>query len=749
MLGRIRKKQKSLLVLSTEQTSLIDNMPQIVFVVNKAGEIVYINRIISTQTKESFIGKKISFQVDKGSRKKIEASIKEAFKGKAGSIIVDSVTFKQTTSLCQCFYSPIKKGPKIVGVVLAFSDIIDHQKSTQSEIIESLHEGVFIADKKGRFTYVNQAAAEIYGFTKPEELIGKNAMRFVDPSALKQLKQLSLKAIKEHVFPETYTTKMVTQSGEKKDVEVQITIRKENGKGIGAIGLIRDITAKVEAEKTLHLFMKGFESSPNSQLLIAYQNNTPVIKWVNKAFSKIYGYSSLEVQGKNPKVLSSGVQTAALYKEMWQNILNPEIGYWSGEIVNKKKDGSLINVILTITTIFDSSNEPIYFSASHIDITERKAVEERLSLTQFSMDNSSIPIYMFKKDGSIFYVNNAAINFLGYKKDELLNDKSIFEINPTVTKGSWGSLWGDVSKKRDVIFETTHRKQDGKEVPVEVSLNRIEHGGESFNLAFVRDITEKKLREKQAGEVDKMKSEFVSLASHQLRTPLTAIRWGVEILGEQLMDKMTPTQKSMLDDLNASTKRMVSLVTALLNLSRIESGRLKVDPKKVYIEDIVKEVVHELSPIANARNIQIHFKSSKKKLPKIAIDSDLTREVVSNLVGNAVKYSLSGAEPVIINIASSKDKKEYIISIQDHGIGIANDEQDRIFQKFFRSQEAIAKETDGNGLGLYIAKLIVDQVGARIWFESSVGKGTTFYLAIPKKGMIANEGEKTFTKSSV
>jgi PAS domain S-box-containing protein len=241
-------------------------------------------------------------------------------------------------------------------------------------------------------------------------------------------------------------------------------------------------------------------------------------------------------------------------------------------------------------------------------------------------------------------------------------------------------------------------------------------------------------------EVDRMKTEFVSVASHQLRTPLTAIKLFVEMLADEEVGKLNSKQKDYMENIDRSTKRMIELVNDLLNVSRIETGRLKIDPKPTQLDEFIQSIIDESAPVLKEHHCSIIFEKLVKKIPLVPIDQTLVHQVFHNLITNAIRYSADGGCGIYVKLDQKDDY--YVISVRDNGIGIPKNEQSRIFQKFFRADNAQKKVTEGNGLGLYVAKMIVEASGGKIWFESESGKGTTFYVTLPKEGMKVKKGEK-------
>lgn len=237
-------------------------------------------------------------------------------------------------------------------------------------------------------------------------------------------------------------------------------------------------------------------------------------------------------------------------------------------------------------------------------------------------------------------------------------------------------------------------------------------------------------------QLENAKDEFISLVSHQLRTPLTAARLSSEMLAEGIAGELTPAQKMYADNITAASIRMIGLVGDVLNISRIELGRVKVIPSKTDVNEIIKTQIKESGLLAKEKRTALEF-IPQSNLPKIALDTSVLKLMLDNLVSNAIRYTQSGGK---IKIKTSKHDNGVRVSISDNGIGIPEKDQERIFTRFYRADNAVKFEAEGTGLGLYLVKLISDTVGTNVWFESVKNKGTTFYIQLPLDGMKANEG---------
>jgi signal transduction histidine kinase len=240
-------------------------------------------------------------------------------------------------------------------------------------------------------------------------------------------------------------------------------------------------------------------------------------------------------------------------------------------------------------------------------------------------------------------------------------------------------------------------------------------------LIILHDIT----REKQ---IEKTKSEFVSITAHQLRTPLSGIKWTLQMLLDNDLGEITAEQRNFIQKTYKANERVISVINDLLNVTRIEEGKFLHKIDLVNMEDIVEEVITSSQEVAQKKGIKLEFQKSEKKLPQVKVDIEKIEMVIQNLIENAIHYTPEKGE-VTVSLKYTNNEIEF--KVKDTGIGISKEEQKRLFTKFFRAPEAIAMETDGSGLGLFISKNIIDVHNGRIWFESEKGRGSTFYFVLP------------------
>lgn len=372
--------------------------------------------------------------------------------------------------------------------------------------------------------------------------------------------------------------------------------------------------------------------------------------------------------------------------------------------------------------------------------TEKGKLEEAKAKDEAILTSIGEGLVVTNKERYVILANTAAEEILGCGPGELLSTQWP-DLYPWVDEQGVpiqleeNAVYIALTQGKR-IFDNKHycMRKDGSRFPAAVTASPIKLG-EEVNGAIVvfRDISQEK-------EVDKAKTEFVSLASHQLRTPLSTISWYTESILAGDVGKISGELKDYLDQIYTSNRRMVDLVNALLDVSRLELGTFMIEPEPINIIEIVKPVVAEILPLAKERDITLQ-ESYAKDIPIILLDTKLTNIIFQNLLSNAVKYTPEHGK-VTLEVKVDDNHQALIIKVQDTGYGIPRRQQGKIFSKLFRADNVRVLDTTGTGLGLYIVKSIIENIGGEVWFESEEGKGTSFYVMIPLEGMKKKEGTK-------
>jgi PAS domain S-box-containing protein len=370
----------------------------------------------------------------------------------------------------------------------------------------------------------------------------------------------------------------------------------------------------------------------------------------------------------------------------------------------------------------------------------KKSIEKEKATDEAMISSIGDGIIAIDKNRKIKIVNQSALDMLGFKREELIGKDFIETIkiesdkeelvNPE-DRPSLQSLKTGQKNSVNVIW----LKKDLTKLAVQQTSSPIIQNNVTTGVILVfRDITKEK-------EIDRAKTEFVSLASHQLKTPLSSINWYTELLLDQDAGKLNTAQQDYMKEISKSNSRMIDLVNALLNVSRIDLGTFAIDPSPTHLDSIMKETLEDLKINIQEKGHKV-IEKYDKELPEISADPKLTRIIFDNLVTNAIKYTSKNG---LITISMKVDKMNKFIRVcvEDNGYGIPKDQQGKIFEKLYRADNAKLMDADGTGLGLYIIKSIVDRSGCKIFFESEENKGTKFCIEFPLSGMSKQKGEKS------
>lgn len=250
-------------------------------------------------------------------------------------------------------------------------------------------------------------------------------------------------------------------------------------------------------------------------------------------------------------------------------------------------------------------------------------------------------------------------------------------------------------------------------------------------LSSFNDISEDvKAILKNEKELSEIKSEFIATTAHQLRTPLSGINWALETIEKDPNNNLSDSQKNIIRRASQKNKELIQMVQELLTTSSIEKGELAYHFEEVAILDIIRSEFTEMKHMGEEKRIEVVFEDSKEEIPKIRADLERIEWVIQNLMENAIRYT-SKKGKITLSVERKNDK--IIVCVEDTGMGIEEKSREQVFKKFYRSKRAVERYNEGNGLGLYIARRIIEHHGGEIWFETEVDKGTKFCFTLPIK----------------
>lgn len=339
-------------------------------------------------------------------------------------------------------------------------------------------------------------------------------------------------------------------------------------------------------------------------------------------------------------------------------------------------------------------------------------------------------VFVVNKDLKVIVINKVAANMAGYKMEEILGTKYaeklkfIYEGDEKIND-EFISKAIETKTIQEMSNHTILVDKDGNEIPVADSATPLfDKDGEVIGcvVAF-RDVTKER-------NIEKAKTDFLSLASHQLRTPLSGTKWLIETIQRGITGKMTRQQKEYLGQIYNINERMIKLVFDILNVLRLESGAATIQKETIPISKLYDDLALMVEPAAKSKGVIL--RNILKNHKEVAVETDILmlQNILESFVSNAINYSSPGQEVIL---GANDEAATVIFFVKDSGIGIPKEEQERILEKFYRASNAKEFKPDGTGLGLYTASMLAEKIGAKISFESKKGKGTTFYLRVPKK----------------
>ncbi|MDZ8071082.1 MAG: response regulator [Nostoc sp. DedQUE08] len=362
---------------------------------------------------------------------------------------------------------------------------------------------------------------------------------------------------------------------------------------------------------------------------------------------------------------------------------------------------------------------------SQLDERQRTQGELRFSQARFARildiaDDAIISINGFQ---SITLFNQGAEKIFGYSAQEvigqgldLLLPQRFFQAHRqhVVDFGQSPNVARRMGERREIYG----RRKDGTEFPAEASISKIEMAEEIFYTVILRDITERKL-------IERMKDEFVSVVSHELRTPLTSIHGSLGMLASGLLATNSEQGKRLLQIATDSSERLVRLINDILDIERIESGKAKMEPEICNIVDLIVQAVNVMQPLADKAGVKV---SVSAESGQVLADCDRIVQTLTNLLSNAIKFSSAGST---VWLGAQPQENEVLLTVKDIGRGIPTDKLESIFERFQQVDSSDSRNHDGTGLGLAICKSIMQQHSGRIWAESVLGEGSTFYVTLP------------------
>ncbi|MFH1441263.1 MAG: PAS domain-containing sensor histidine kinase [Candidatus Omnitrophota bacterium] len=481
-----------------------------------------------------------------------------------------------------------------------------------------------------------------------------------------------------------------------------------------------------EREKKLKIEEDYKELVEKANSIILRMDIQGNITFLNEYAQRFFGYKEKDILGKNVigTIVSKTDKAGQNLSEMLNNIVADPVKYVSNENENMLNTGERVWISWTNKLIYDEKGRVEGVLSVGNDITEIKKIQTDLQRScqtiRDIISKAPFGIYLVNSSGRVDYVNPAMLQISGTTYEQFIN-LNVLEL-PTYKKIGFdekirSALEGQPFSLKDVVYTSYFSK---KTTIRDISGLPFEEAGEKKVLVFVEDITERK-------RLEYLKDEFVSSVSHELRTPLSIVKEGVSLVLDKVVGSINEKQQSVLTTAKDNIDRLARVINELLDISRIEAGKVQLERKQIDIVELIKKVDLSFEQLLKEKGIELKLDFSKDKII-VYIDADLISQVFMNLVGNSLKFTSKGF--IKISVVEKNDMVECVV--EDTGIGIAQENIPKLFEKFWQFRRLPGAGEKGTGLGLPIVKGIIELHNGKIWVESQLDKGSKFIFVLPK-----------------
>ncbi len=613
----------------------------------------------------------------------------------------------------------------------ALSQLIKRQQAEEELrltqfAVDHASDAVFWMDRQGRIVYANEAACRSVGRTRDEVLA--LSIPDIDPLVAETGWEKAWQLVKERRSM-TFETQHRRKDGTVFPVEASAKYLEFGGKEY-TFSFVRDISERKPSQEVKALLASIVESSEDA--IIGKALDGTILSW-NKGAENLYGYSAGEVMGRPISILAPADRSDEIPDILERIRRGEKISHF--ETVRLRKDGSTVQVAVTVSPIMNARGEVTGAATIARDITERKRVEERLRRLSRAVEQSPAAVVITDVHGAIEYVNPKFTQITGYTAAEVKGQ------NPRILKSGMQSpivyegLWTTILSGGEWRGEFANRKKSGEIywesasiVPIRDSAGAITHF-----LAVKEDITERKRAEeelrraKEAAEAaNRAKSQFLANMSHEIRTPMNGV---IGMAGLLLDTDLSLEQRRYAEIVRSSGEALLAVINDILDFSKIEARRLNLECADFDLRSVLEYTASLMGIKTSEKKLELLFEVVPGTPCLLRGDAGRLRQVLVNLLGNAVKFTSQGEVAVTVRADSEDEQKATLLfTVRDTGIGFRQEQASVLFEPFVQADGSKTRRYGGTGLGLAISKQLVEMMGGQIGVRSQEGKGATFWF---------------------
>jgi PAS domain S-box-containing protein len=615
----------------------------------------------------------------------------------------------------------------VVGLTGITRDITERKKAAQqinmlATIVESSDDGIWSTTLEGRINSWNASAERTFGYLA-EEIIGQSVSLLFPPEKLPEIALIASK-IKSGGKLSGYETIRMSKDGRAIPVALTISpLRDADGVIEGSSVIARDITEQKRTADYQRRLATIVESTLDA--IVTLTLDGIITSW-NHGAERMFGYSAEEMIGRTRDFLvPPGVKD--LFGEALKKIRSgEEVAPYETERISK--DGQTVTTYTSISPIRDDTGATIGVIGIARDISELKKSSQYQQRLATIVESSDDAIWSTDQEGIFRSWNSAAERTFGYLAEEIIGQSVSLLVSPEGANELLSITLKIQAGETLSGFGTSRMSKEGRAIPVSLTISPIrdDQGAITGRSVVARDITEQNEKARQLAEANSLRNEFVAMVAHDIRGPAASISGFAHLLLDQWDTTADEKKIDHLKVIARNTEHLATFIEDVLQVARIEAGEFTFNIREFNIHGLVERALPE---IAGPAAIQKFSLIAPDEIPLVFGDEDRQWQVLINLLSNAVKFSPDG-EPITVTLSVHEDSVE--VAVTDGGIGIAKEEQAKLFQKFTRVAQPGGKKIPGNGLGLYICKILVETQGGKIWCKSAPGQGSTFAYTIPK-----------------